>query len=72
MNEQRPHDPFDAMARLLADWLRGARLREVVHALHLIRAELSRRGVTVLYSIRQADLPAQDDPCPIAERRAGV
>ncbi len=72
MDEQRPHDPFDAMARLLADWLASARLREIVHLVHLVRAELARRGVTLLYSLRQADPPAQDDPCPIAERRAGV
>ena len=72
MDEPLPNDPFRPMASLLTDWLASARLREIIHLVHLVRAELARRGVTLLYSLRQADPPAQDDPCPIAERRAGV
>ena len=77
MDEQQPHDPFRPMAKLLTDWLAGARLREALHLVHLVRAELARRGVAFLWSIRQSDPQtpapeAHDGPCPIAERRAGV
>jgi hypothetical protein len=41
------------MESLFEDWLRGARLREIVHLVHLIRAELTRRGITLLWSIDQ-------------------
>jgi len=44
---------FRPMASLFEDWLRGARLREIVHLVHLIRAELTRRGITLLWSIDQ-------------------
>ena len=72
MDEPRPHDPFHPMAALLRYWLREARLREIVYLLHLVRDELTRRGVTLLWSLRQADPPAQDDPCPSGERHVEV
>ena len=51
--DPRPDDPFRPMASLFEEWLRGARLREIVHLVHLIRAELTRRGIALLWSIDQ-------------------
>ena len=51
--DPQPDDLFRPMAGLLEDWLRGARLREIVHLIHLIRVELTRRGTTLTYSINQ-------------------
>ena len=72
LDEPLPNDPFRPMASLLTDWLAAARLREVIHLVHLIRAELARRGVAFLWSLRQADPPAQDALCPSGERRVEV
>jgi hypothetical protein len=51
--DPHPDELFRPMEGLLEDWLRGARLREIVHLVHLIRAELTRRGITLLWSIDQ-------------------
>ena len=51
--DPQPDEFFRPMASLFDDWLRGARLREIVHPVHLIRAELTRRGITLLWSIDQ-------------------
>ena len=72
MDEQQPHDPFRPMAKLLTDWLAGARLREIIHLVHLVRVELSRRGVTFLWSLGQSDVPAQEDLCPSGEGQVEV
>jgi hypothetical protein len=71
MDEQRQRDSFDPMASLLRDWLAGARLREVVHLVYLTKAELSRRGVTFLWSLHQSETQTQQMPCGIGERRDG-
>ncbi len=68
--EPRPDDLFRPMEGLLKDWLAGARLREIVHLVHLIRAELARRGSVFLWSINQGDPQIPRDPSCEGNRRA--
>jgi hypothetical protein len=70
MDEQPPDDPFRHMARFLTDWLAGARFREILHLVHLIRAELTRRGITFLWFVRQSG--SHEARCPGDKHRAGV
>jgi integrase len=68
MTEEHDDEPFLISLRA---WLGGARLREVVHVVQLIRVELTRRGVTFLWSLRQSDLQTDDTRCEIGGRREG-
>ena len=57
------------MERLLGDWLAGARLPEVLRVVQLIKAELSRRGVVLTWSVSQVEV---EGPCRAGEQRAGA
>jgi len=52
---------------VLTEWLRGARLREILRLIHQVCVELTGRGTTFTYSIDQArhavtgDLPSEAD-----------
>jgi len=60
MEEEQGSTSFQPMERLLGDWLAGARLPEVLRVVQLIKAELSRRGVVLSWSISQVDV---EGPC---------
>ena len=44
------------MASRIATWLAGARLHQVLHIVQLIKAELTKRGVTFAWSSSQIDV----------------
>ena len=52
--DPKPDELFRPMETLFEDWLRGARLSEIVHPVHLVRAELTRRGIDFSWSSDQA------------------
>ncbi len=45
------------MASRLAAWLAGARLQQILPTLHLIKRELSRRGITFSWQVSQVPAP---------------
>ena len=55
-------NPFDPMASLLGTWLAGARLAEALRVVQLVKAELTRRGVVLSWSVSQVEVEARD-PC---------
>src|SRR6266481_8174337 len=62
MEEEQGSGSFQPMEHLLGDWLAGARLPEVLRVVQLIKAELSRRGVVLSWSVSQVDV--EEGPCP--------
>ena len=71
MEEEQGSRSFQPMERLLGDWLAGARLPEVVRVVQLIKAELSRRGVVLSWSISQVG-DVEEGPCPACKHEAGA
>ena len=68
MEEEQGSTSFQPMERLLGDWLAGARLPEVLRVVQLIKAELSRRGVVLSWSISQVGpLPSGGALCASQE-----
>jgi hypothetical protein len=54
-----PIDPcLGHMESLLREWLRGARLLEITSVVQLAKVELTRRGITLTWSISQTDTPS--------------
>jgi hypothetical protein len=43
---------------LIREWMRGARLLEITSIVQLAKVELARRGITLTWSVTQADAPA--------------
>jgi hypothetical protein len=70
MEEEQGSGSFQPMERLLGDWLAGARLPEVLRVVQLIKAELSRRGVVLRWSVSQVDV--EEGPCPAGKHEAGA
>src|SRR5216684_8957138 len=69
MEEEQGSGSFQPMERLLGDWLAGARLPEVLRVVQLVKAELSRRGVVLRWSISQVEV---EGPCPAGKHEAGA
>jgi hypothetical protein len=69
MEEEQGSASFQPMERLLGDWLAGARLPEVLRVVQLIKAELSRRGVVLSWSVSQVEV---EGPCPAGKHEAGA
>ena len=69
MEEEQDSASFQPMERLLGDWLAGARLPEVLRVVQLIKAELSRRGVVLTWSVSQVEV---EGPCPACKHEAGA
>ncbi len=67
--EEQESESFQSMERLLGDWLAGARLAEVLRVVQLTKAELSRRGVVLSWSVSQVEV---EGPCRAGEHRAGA
>ena len=70
MEEEQGSGSFQPMERLLGDWLAGARLPEVLRVVQLIKAELSRRGVVLSWSVSQVDV--EEGPCPAGRHETGA
>jgi len=68
MEEQRS-ESFQSMEHLLTDWLGGARLAEALRVVQLVKAELSRRGVVLSWSVSQVEV---EGPCRAGEPRPGA
>ena len=64
-------DPFDPMASLLGTWLAGARLAEALRVVQLVKAELTRRGVVLNWSVSQVEVD-EEGPCRAGEPRPGA
>jgi hypothetical protein len=62
-------DPFQPMEQLLETWLAGARLPEALRVVQLVKAELSRRGVVLNWSVSQVEV---EGPCRAGEPRPGA
>ena len=69
MEEEQGSDSFQPMEKLLETWLAGARLPEVLRVVQLIKAELSRRGVVLTWSVSQVEV---EGPCPASKHEAGA
>ena len=69
MEEEQSSGSFQPMERLLGDLLAGARLPEVLRVVQLIKAELSRRGVVLSWSVSQVEV---EGPCPAGKHEAGA
>ena len=69
MEEEQGGELFQPMERLLGDWLAGARLGEVLRVVQLTKAELSRRGVVLSWSVSQVEV---EGPCPAGKHEAGA
>jgi len=69
MEEEQGSASFQPMERLIGDWLAGARLPEVLRVVQLIKAELSRRGVVLSWSVSQVEV---EGPCPAGKHEAGA
>ena len=67
--EEQGSESFQPMEKLLETWLAGARLPEVLRVVQLIKAELSRRGVVLTWSISQVEV---EGPCPAGKHEAGA
>jgi hypothetical protein len=52
--------------RVLSEWLAGARLAEALRVVQLVKAELTRRGVVLSWSVSQVEV---EDPCRAAGPR---
>lgn len=50
---RRCEDSFRYMRKLFNIWLEGARYRDILRLLYLIREELSRRAYTLSYAIHR-------------------
>ena len=72
MEEKRCSESFQPMEKLLETWLAGARLPEVLRVVQLIKAELSRRGVVLTWSIDQHGAEQREGPCPAGKHEAGA
>ena len=71
--EGKCSESFRSMERLLREWLAGARLVEVVHLVQLAKTELTRRGITLTWSVNQAEVVEQTEgPCRAGEPRPGA
>jgi hypothetical protein len=57
---------FQSIEHLLADWLAGARLAEALRVVQQVKAELSRRGVVLSWSVSQVQV---EGPCRADEPR---
>jgi hypothetical protein len=55
--------------RVLSEWLAGARLAEALRVVQLVKAELTRRGVVLNWSVSQVEV---EDPCRVGEPRPGT
>jgi hypothetical protein len=69
MEEEQGSASFQPMEKLLETWLAGARLPEVLRVVQLIKAELSRRGVVLTWSVSQVEV---EGPCPACKHEAGA
>ena len=56
------NESFRSMESLLETWLAGARLGEIAHLIVLAKVELTRRGITLTWSISQTDAPRWRKP----------
>ena len=61
-------ETFRTMESLLETWLAGARLAEALRVVQLVKAELSRRGVVLSWSVSQVDVDVEG-PCRAGEPR---
>ena len=57
--------------RVLSEWLAGARLAEALRVVQLLKAELTRRGVVLNWSVSQVDVD-EEGPCRAGEPRPGA
>lgn len=53
-------ESFQPMESLLETWLAGARLAEALRVVQLVKAELTRRGVVLNWSVSQVEV---EDSC---------
>ncbi len=67
--EEQGSESFQSMECLLGDWLAGARLREALHVVQLVKGELSRRGVVLNWSVSQVEV---EGPCRAGKPRPGA
>ncbi len=51
--EDNPRENWKPMESLFRTWLEGARDREVLRLLELVRDELDRRGYTLTYEVKR-------------------
>ena len=64
-------EPLQQIERVLGEWLAGARLAEALRVVQLVKAELSRRGVVLSWSVSQVDVDVEG-PCRAGEPRPGA
>jgi hypothetical protein len=57
-------EPLQQIERVLGEWLAGARLAEGLRVVQLVKAELSRRGIVLNWSVSQVEV---EDPCRTGE-----
>ncbi len=57
-----------SIERVLSEWLAGARLAEALRLVQLVKAELTRRGVVLNWSVSQVDVD-EEGPCRAGEPR---
>jgi hypothetical protein len=62
-------EPRQQIETLLETWLAGARLAEALRVVQLVKAELSRRGIVLNWSVSQLEV---EDPCRAGEPRPGA
>jgi hypothetical protein len=64
-------DPLQQIETLLETWLAGARLAEALRVVQLVKAELTRRGVVLSWSVSQVEVH-EEGPCRAGEPRPGA
>jgi hypothetical protein len=57
--------------RVLSEWLAGARLAEALRVVQLVKAELTRRGVVLTWSVSQLEVD-EEGPGRAGEPRPGA
>ena len=64
-------EPLQQIETLLETWLAGARLAEALRVVQLVKAELTRRGVVLNWSVSQVEVD-EEGPCRAGEPRPGA
>ena len=64
-------ESFQPMEKLLESWLAGARLPEALRVVQLVKAELTRRGVVLSWSVSQVHVD-EEGTCRAGEPRPGA